>query len=204
MSGRTILVLALATASIGVLGFVGIKSNLFRDHSTPLVEGITVGSPHFSSGDTAKGGHGQPIDGIPADSMEQLAQHIHAHLSIFYRGKEIAIPHGIGIIPPFQVESGMLDGRAYYWLHTHDSSGIIHVESPIPIKATLGEFFDIWGEPLETHDVAGFHGTVRIYVNRQLYSGNMRTLFLTAHENITLEVGSPLVLPPIYTFPKGL
>jgi hypothetical protein len=30
-------------------------------------------------------------------------------------------------------------------LHTHDTSGIIHVESPTVRSFTLGEFVDLWG-----------------------------------------------------------
>src|SRR5581483_12030445 len=30
-------------------------------------------------------------------------------------------------------------------LHTHEPDGIIHVESPVNRKFTLGEFFDVWG-----------------------------------------------------------
>jgi len=35
-----------------------------------------------------------------------------------------------------------------YWLHTHVADGIIHIETPGERSFTLGEFFDIWNQPL--------------------------------------------------------
>jgi hypothetical protein len=42
---------------------------------------------------------------------------------------------------------------AMYWIHTHDSTGWIHVEAPRKIRATLGQFFDVWGQPLSREKV---------------------------------------------------
>jgi len=39
------------------------------------------------------------------------------------------------------------------WLHTHAADGIIHTESPVERTYTLGDFFDIWGQPLGRHQV---------------------------------------------------
>src|SRR5919108_3504755 len=60
------------------------------------------------------------ISNISCDTMEHFNTHIHAHLDIFISGKEFAIPSDIGIIP----------NKCIYWLHTHDDTGVIHIESP--------------------------------------------------------------------------
>ena len=52
--------------------------------------------------------------------MEHFSLHIHAHLDIFINGNPYAVPSEIGIIP----------NQCIYWMHTHDDSGIIHIESP--------------------------------------------------------------------------
>lgn len=61
-------------------------------------------------------------------------QHIHPRLSIAVNGDPVTIPAGIGL-------SGQIVGS----IHTHDSSGTIHVESREP--KTLGDFFRAWGQP---------------------------------------------------------
>lgn len=171
----------------------------------PLVQATQLGAPMFEPGDTPQGGNGQPVDGIEGSSREMLRVHIHAHLSIFDKGQQIAVPYAIGLIRPFQLTNGFV-GRAsgFYWLHTHDATGIIHIESPDERTYTLGNFFDVWGEPLSTRTVAGLDGAVTAFVDGKRYTGNPRDIILTAHGQITLEVGRPVVSPPVYVFPTGL
>ena len=171
----------------------------------PLVQGTQVGASMFEDGDTPQGANGQPVDGIEGSSREMLRVHIHAHLAIFEKGRQIAVPYGIGIVRPFEVANGFVGrGSGFYWLHTHDATGIIHIESPDERTYTLGNFFDVWGRPLSARDVAGLQGLVRAFVDGQLYKGNPRDIVLTAHRLITLEVGQPVVSPPVYLFPNGL
>jgi hypothetical protein len=170
-----------------------------------LVQAVQVGKTMFEPGDTAKGGNGQPVDGIEGSSREMLAVHVHAHLSIFVKGEQIAVPYGIGIVKPFQVDHGFVGmGQGIYWLHTHDATGIIHVESPDSRPYTLGQFFDIWGRTLSANDVAGQLGVVHAFVDGKPRAGDPRSIVLTAHGQITLEVGDPIVAPPVYLFPNGL
>lgn len=170
-----------------------------------LVQGTQLGKAVFPPGDTARGGNGQPVDGIEALEREMLKTHFHSHLAIFYKGEQIAIPYGIGIVKPFQVEDGFVGGgKAIYWIHTHDATGIIHVESPTDRTYTLGNFFDIWGEPLGRGNVAALRGKVKAYVDGKPYRGDPRRIPLGDHTEITLVVGTPSVTPPRYEFPEGL
>jgi hypothetical protein len=172
----------------------------------PLQDGMSIGKPAIAMGphklpDTAKGGQGQPVDGVQCLAMEGLALHIHSHLAIFYHGKQIAVPAQVGIAPVGQA-------GCYYWLHTHDASGIIHIEAPQLTPPggsayTLGLFFDIWGQPLARDNVAGLRGPVTAYVNGERYDGDLQSLALRAHEQIVLEIGDPLVPPPNYVFPPN-
>jgi len=171
----------------------------------PLVQATQVGATMFEPGDTPSGGNGQPVDGIEGSSREMLKVHVHAHLALFSKGRQIAIPYGIGIVKPFDVKNGFVGvGQGIYWLHTHDATGIIHVESPDNRTYTLGNFFNIWGRPLTRGDVAGLKGEVRVFVDGKPYTGDPRAIVLGPHTQITLEVGAPFVPPPAYTFPSGL
>ncbi|HUY41138.1 MAG TPA: hypothetical protein VMV82_06175 [Candidatus Dormibacteraeota bacterium] len=166
-----------------------------------LVDNVGLGTPAFANPIKANPHAGAPVDGITCLTTEQTVLHIHTHLALFVNGKQLQIPAGIGIapIPP----QGCL-----YWVHTHDASGIIHIEAP-QIGApsggpfTLGMFFDVWGEPLTSDDVAGKRGPVTAYVNGALWQGDLRAIPLRAHQQITLEVGKA-VPPPNYAFPPSV
>lgn len=170
-----------------------------------LQQSQNIGHTVYAPGDTGVGGHGQTVDGIACDSgSKPLAYHHHVHLSIFVNGRQVAVPYGIGITPPKQVSSGFVDsGSCFYWVHTHDASGIIHIETPLYQQFTLSQFFDIWGRPLSRTDLLGHMGPVTVYLNGKAYSGNPRQIRLTQHLQITLETGAN-VAPPKYIFPPGL
>lgn len=170
-----------------------------------LVEGTTLGRVYFPAGSTAQGGHGQTVAGVQADAGMVVKYHIHVHLSLYVNGAQIAIPPGIGIVKPWQVIGQYVqDGRLVYWLHTHDATGIIHVESPSQQEFTLGQFFQVWGQPLSTMEVAGFKGPVQVFVDGKRFTGDPNAIPLTGHKQITFELGNPLVLPARYNFPPGL
>jgi len=152
---------------------------------------------------------GQQLDGITCQADEQVLFHIHAHLTIFVHGAPRQVPAGIGIAPPYEVEqtpSGAFVAGAtcFMWLHTHSADGIIHTESPIERTYTLGNFFDIWGQPLDRAQVGPAHGAVTAFFNGRVFTGNPRQIPLLAHAQIQLEVGRPLIAPEQITFPKGL
>ena len=152
---------------------------------------------------------GQRIDGITCQVGEQVLFHIHAHLTIFVNGGPREVPAGIGIAPPDQVEQAgsgafIAGGTCFMWLHTHSADGIIHTESPINRVYTLGNFFDIWGQPLSRHRVGPVRGVVTALFDGKLFTGNPRRIPLLAHAQIQLEVGKPLIAPERIAFPPGL
>lgn len=171
--------------------------------SIALAEGGVVGTQTFPMGDGPNGGVNSPVDGIPCDTLPD-AEHYHVHLSLIVNGQQVAIPLAIGIDTPFVTNNEAIAGKCFYWLHTHDNTGIIHVEpSETGHQFTLGQFFDIWGEALSSTGVAGQNGTVNVYVDGKRYTGDPRAIQFAAHQQITLEVGSPVVAPPIYKFPSN-
>ncbi len=152
---------------------------------------------------------GQSVDGIECGPTEMLDYHIHAHLTVFVNGKARSIPYGIGIAPPrtgTQTPDGyfVTSGSCFTWLHTHASDGIIHIESPSPKTYTLGDFFDIWHQPLGPNQVGPEKGRVTAFFNGHVFTGNPRDIPLLKHAQIQLDVGKPLIAPASITFPNGL
>jgi hypothetical protein len=53
-------------------------------------------------------------------------------------------------------------------MHTHDESGVIHIESAVARNYTLGEFFDIWGKTFNEFCIfnkCGGEGSLTVNVN---------------------------------------
>ena len=151
---------------------------------------------------------GRTVDGIGCQTSEQTLFHIHAHLTIFINGTPRQVPAGVGI-PGAQAQATpngpFIDsGTCFYWLHTHAADGVIHIESPVQRTYTLGQFFDEWGLPLGPGQVGPARGHVTALYNGQVFLGNPRDIPLTAHAQIQLEVGKPLVAPTSITWPSGL
>jgi hypothetical protein len=141
--------------------------------------------------------------GLPALAQEALAFHIHAHLDIYTDGKHQTVPAGAGID---------LQGRFIAPLHTHDASGVVHIESPIDYDYTLGQFLGAWGLRLSKTCIGGLCNTgdktLRAWVDGKPFTGDPTRIVLKAHEEIVLAYGTPAELPnPIpssYKFPSGL
>jgi hypothetical protein len=187
--------------------------------------GLIVASAGTNSTSTSGGGSGQgstgplltsadsmatgsTVDGVKCDQLEQSVYHIHAHLAIFVNGSQRTIPEGIGIAPPRQTAAGatgqqVVGGSCFYWLHAHTADGVIHIESPTQKLYTLGQYFDIWRQPLSKTQVGPATGTVVAYVNGTRFNGNPRDIQLDKHTLIQLDVGKD-VAPKGYTFTSGL
>lgn len=133
---------------------------------------------------------------------EMLAVHYHAHLDILVDGKPVTVPQYLGIDLMRQKISP---------LHTHDSSGVVHIESAADIPFTLGQVFAEWGQPMTPTKVGPVAltptETLRVFVNGKQIGGDPASHRLKAHDEIAVVVGPPGVTPQIpasYNFPAGL
>jgi len=137
--------------------------------------------------------------GLPALAQEGLELHIHAHLDVFVSGKRVRVPAGIGIGDGFISQ-----------LHTHDASGIIHVESPTVRPFTLGQFVGVWGVRFRSHCLGGYcaagNKLLHVYANGRLVANPAR-LPISSHEEIVVAFGTKAQLsrpmPKRYAFPSG-
>jgi hypothetical protein len=170
-------------------------------------EGVPIPSASPLAG-TSTAVTGQPVDGIKCQTSEQVLFHIHSHLTIFVNGSPRQVAAGVGI-PGARAQNSprgpfISSGTCFYWLHTHAADGIIHTESPVHRTFTLGNFFNVWGQPLGPGQVGPARGHVTAIYNGRAYQGNPRDIPLNAHAQIQLEVGKPLIGPTSITWPGGL
>jgi len=183
--GALVLVFSLSAASLAV---ANVRSSIGP-------EGIPIpNGPVLAPAGTGTG----TVDGIHCGATEQVAYHVHAHLVIFDRGRARKVPYGIGIGPPRAAQATpygafVVSGSCFHWLHTHAADGIIHIESPTERQYALGDFFDIWGQPLGPDRVGPLRGHVVALVDGRVYAGNPRSIVLRPHAQVQLDVGSPVV-----------
>ena len=137
-----------------------------------------------------------PIDGISCGAMEANKFHIHSQLNIFINGQPFVVPAEIGITD-----------TCLYWLHTHDDTGIVHIESPETRNFTLGNLFNIWNKKFDNHqlfdNVVNGTNSIDVYVNGTKVPNetNYRDISLKAHDVITITYGKPPAsIPSKYDF----
>lgn len=140
--------------------------------------------------------------GLDVARMEGTVNHFHAHLDITVDGKPVEVPPNIGID---QTSGAMSE------LHTHDSSGILHIEAPTADQRyTLGQLFGEWRVRLTATSMGGLQDdgskTLRAYVDGKRFTGNPADIELLSHEEVALVYGpadSPGQPPASYDFPSG-
>jgi hypothetical protein len=121
--------------------------------------------------------------GLQTLSQEGVATHIHAHLDVFVNGKRVTVPQAIGINPG----AGWLTE-----LHTHDTRGVIHIESPKANDTfTLGQFVAEWGVFLNARCIGAYCDGLKWYVNGKQQTGNPAGLVLKSHQEIAFVLGKP-------------
>lgn len=140
--------------------------------------------------------------GLQMLTAEGTALHIHQHLSVTVDGASVAVPALIGTDEAQQRISP---------IHTHDESGIIHVESAEVRTFTLAQVFDEWGQKLRPGQIGSYRDgadgqTVTVFVNGKTYTGDPRTIALTSHEDIDFVVakkGTTASAPKAFAWPAG-
>jgi len=119
-----------------------------------------------------------PAEEINIGGHVNLALHTHQELEIVIDGINQQIPANIGIT------SGVMRP-----VHTHDSTGEVHVEGPCKRDFTLGDFFTVWGKEFSSEkilDKATEEGTLKFYVNGQENS-EFENLVLKDGQRIRIE-----------------
>jgi hypothetical protein len=156
-----------------------------------MVIAISIGACGQSAAPSAS-----PASNVPCGPSEVLIRHVHAHLTILIRGQIKTVPAFIGIT-----------ATQICWLHTHDTSGIIHVEAGDSRTFTLADFFAVWHQPLTETAIGGdsvANGeSIQVTVNQQPYTGASSTIVLSNHEDIVLQLGPPFLTLQPFVWPPG-
>jgi hypothetical protein len=186
----------LAMAAVPLLAAVGVVATLHTATPTPKAPAAaaTTLTP--------------PINGITCDAVDHRPAAMTVHLSILINGRARDLLPNIGMSNALvaYTPGGAIVSKAdcYYWLHTGRDDGVINADPPAGAAHTftLGDFFDIWHQPLGTHAVASDEGPVISYLNGKRYDGNPRAIPLSNHAVIQLDVGADTAPSP-YTFLAG-
>jgi hypothetical protein len=102
----------------------------------------------------------QRLSALNFPEQSDIGYHVHAALFVYIDGKQTPVPANIGIDP---------QGRFLAALHTHDASGVVHMEATKPYPFTLGEFINIWGVDFSPNHIgaykAGDGNVLQLWVN---------------------------------------
>ncbi len=134
--------------------------------------------------------------GLTPLPREAVNTHYHSHLDIFVDGKKVKVPALIGI---------NVGAQYLTELHTHDTRGVIHIESP---KAndhfTLGQFVAEWAVFLNRRCIGAYCNGLKWYVNGKQQTGNPQKYTLQPHDEIAIVIGKPpATIPKSYQFLAG-
>ncbi|HKU66393.1 MAG TPA: hypothetical protein VJP85_01310 [Candidatus Baltobacteraceae bacterium] len=160
-------------------GFYSTPSN--RDHNDGDLGSTDAGAM------PGGGGQGGSVDGTTCDPSMSNVYHVHVFVGLYVNGVQMAIPDGVGLVQPLGEFTDPATGwknqeiyasSCFYHLHTHDPSGLLHVEdsdpSGTPITGTLfnlGAFLDIWGVQVDSGHFGPFTGVVTVYTSGQIARG---------------------------------
>lgn len=115
------------------------------------------------------------------EHVDHSSTHTHTQLKIQQDGKEIPIPAHVGITD-----------ECMHPLHTHDATGLIHMEYPLPIPFFLGDFFDLMGITFNDGQVGSIKKFDRYEIvvrkNGKLVKGGYRWILLKDLDTIEIEI----------------
>lgn len=140
--------------------------------------------------------------GLSVAPMEGTVRHFHAHLDVLVDGRRVPVPAGLGIAPA---------GDRVAELHTHDTTGVLHVEAPTATKRyVLGQLFQEWNVRLSPTALGGLPVTatraLTAYVDGRRQNGDPARIELAPHRQIALvygPAGAKVEVPAGYDFPAG-
>jgi hypothetical protein len=130
---------------------------------------------------------------------EDLAMHVHTHLSITVDGEAVTIPGDIGHDAATKLAAP---------LHTHDTSGIVHVESPRRESFVLGQLFTEWDVHLDGASIGSLGPDdgleLTVFVDGSLRTGDPAGIRLSDFEDVALVLaprGETVTAPPAFDWP---
>jgi hypothetical protein len=148
---------------------------------------------------------GRPVAGLRCTVAAR--DRFGAHLEVFVKRLDVVIPAGIGVAGPHRRDGAYVTGgRCHYPARTLEPTGLIEVDAGREL--TLGQFFDIWGQPLSRTRLLRYRSSARrpveAFVDGRRWMGDPRAIPLRRHAAIVLEAGGYFPPSRRYVFPGGL
>lgn len=198
IAGSAVAVLAIVGIVLGVTLSKSGSSSAAATGSTQIpwasIPGLQTGAPPWNNSSAVLPDRLQQL-GLKPLGQEGTVVHIHQHLDVYVNGKHVQVPALIGI----DSAQGFLTE-----LHTHDATGVLHVESETNRSYVLGQLFGEWGVKLTSNCLGTYCGDLSWWVNGKKMTGNPAQLVLKAHQEIVIAAGKrPFTIPSSYTFPQG-
>ena len=201
---RATVALPFVLLAVGCAGTPGAQSKRGSSRVDYLASARTVGrAPRFRpSPSGALVSQAARVDGMSCNPVFPATSV--AHIELFAANRVVVIPAGIGFAPPLARRGAYVQtGRCVYPLRTVEPTGLVLSEAGR--TRHLGQLFDLWGQPLNRREVAGFHAShgqhVSVFFDGTLWPGSPISAPISPHAQITIEVG-PYVRPHAsYSFP---
>jgi hypothetical protein len=149
---------------------------------------IGVGPRYHPPALSARVERGAPIAGMRCRSGGRTFA---VHVELFADRRVVVVPRGIGRSPR----------GCTYPLSTAAPTGVVDVKRGS--RHTLGDLFRVWGQALEPGRLLSFRGRVRVYVGGRRWIGEPRSVVLTKHLQVVVEIGRYVAPHARYLFPKG-
>jgi hypothetical protein len=136
--------------------------------------------------------------GLPG--LSETIFHIHALLQVYVNGKPVTVPANIGLngsTGPFSP------------IHTHDTSGIVHMEADRTYPFTIGQFFAVWGVKFSDDQIGPYQSKgdkkLIVYVNGKRVNDPVNYV-MHDHDKVVVGYGKPGSFPtkPTGGFPPGV
>ena len=140
------------------------------------------------------------LEALDLPQATDFGYHVHAMLRVYVDGRREPVPADIGFDP----QDGFTSP-----LHTHDSTGLVHIESAERFPFTLGQFFTIWGVKFSDRQIGAYRDEgqdrLRVYVNDRFVRDPM-SYVMKSHDRIVVGYGQPGSCPTRFRtpFPTGL
>jgi hypothetical protein len=200
--GIVVVLAVVLVAGIGGLAVSAAGRHRQTAASPAGLAGLQTGPAPWSANTAGLAERLQAIGVPPLSPLEGTAVHIHQHLDLYVDGRKVTVPAGIGIDPAV----------GFAPLHTHDPSGVLHVESPTVRTYTLGQFFAVWGVRFTPSCLGGYCAgggrQLRVFVDGRPVQADPTAITLEPHQEIVIAFGTaaqlPSPVPSTYQFPPGL
>jgi hypothetical protein len=143
---------------------------------------------------------GERLNAMGLPGLNENVFHIHAIIHVYVNGKPVQVPANIGLndgVGPFSS------------IHTHDTSGIIHMEADQTYPFTIGQFFAVWGVRFSDDELGPYKSNgnekLSVYVDGKRVTDPVNYV-MHEHDDISVGYGKPGSFPtkPPASFPTGL